>query len=144
MNDTINPQEHTLTFQRLLSAPPEAIFDAWTQPDQISEWWDPTGEKLASCTIDLRPGGAFRFETRGHAPPFTGTYKLIDRPSRLVFEAMGALGTVTLLPEGPSTAMTVTIRSPTPEHFEMFVKLGVDAGTRRTMDNLVEYAKKSA
>ena len=33
--------------------------------------------------------------------------------------------------------MSVSIRSPTAEHFEMFVKPGVQAGTSRTLDNLV-------
>jgi hypothetical protein len=34
--------------------------------------------------------------------------------------------------------MSVSIRSPSAEHFEMFVKLGVQAGTSKTLDNLVQ------
>jgi uncharacterized protein YndB with AHSA1/START domain len=137
MSDTIDRSAHTVSFQRLLSASPEDVFDAWTQPEQLSAWWDPSGARLAACAIDLRPGGGFRFETQGHAPPFSGTYSVVERPSRLVFEAMGAVGTVLLQPKAGGTAMLVTIRSPTPEHFAMFLELGVDTGTSKTMDNLV-------
>jgi uncharacterized protein YndB with AHSA1/START domain len=139
MSDMVDRREQTVSFQRTLSSTPEDVFDAWTRPERIAQWWDPTGAPLASCSIDLRPEGAFRFETHGHAPPFTGTYKLVERPGRLVFEAMGAIGTVTLQSKGNSTLMQVTIRSPSAEHFEMFLKLGVDTGTSKTMDNLVAY-----
>jgi hypothetical protein len=50
---------------------------------------------------------------------------------------MGAHGVITLAPEGGGTRMRVSIQSPSAEHFEMFVKLGVAEGTGRTLDNLV-------
>jgi len=56
---TIDHTTFTVTFQRLLSVPREEVFDAWTDPDQIKQWWDPTGAPLADCAVDLRPGGAF-------------------------------------------------------------------------------------
>ncbi|MFL5318478.1 MAG: SRPBCC domain-containing protein, partial [Myxococcaceae bacterium] len=125
MSDTIDKEQKTVSFERILSASPEAVFDAWTQPEQISKWWDPTGAPLVSCAIDLKPKGSFRFVTAGHAPPFEGVYEVIDRPKRLQFDAMGAKGTVTLRSHAQGTLMNVSIKSPSQEHFEMFVKLGV-------------------
>ena len=127
----------TLTFQRSLRASREEVFDAWTRPEQISEWWDPTGVKLARCTIDLRPEGAFTFVNEGHSPPFSGVYRVIERPARLVFEALGTVGTVILEPEGNLTRMKVTIRCSSAEQFEQFEKLGVGRNTDKTLDNLV-------
>lgn len=138
MSDTIDREQKTVSFERTLSASPEEVFDAWTQPEQMAQWWDPTGAPLVSCSIDLKPKGAFRFVTAGHAPPFEGVYEVIDRPSRLEFQAMGAKGTVTLRPHAHGTLMSVSIHSPSTEHFEMFVKLGVQTGTSKTLDNLVE------
>lgn len=126
----------TITFRRSFQATREAVFEAWTRPDQVRAWWDPTGAPLAECTIDLRVGGAFRFVNEGHSPPFEGVYRLVERPAQLVFEAMGAVGTVRLELDGSATAMTVTIRCASPEHLEQFLALGVDAGTARTLDNL--------
>src|SRR4051812_7579012 len=134
----------TITFERLLSAPREQVFDAWTKPEHVTEWWDPTGTPLSECTIDLRAGGTFRFVNRGnaHAPPFEGAYRVIERPAKLVFEALGAVGTVLLEERGADTHLTVTIRCASAEHLEQLVKVRVDAGTNQTLDNLVAYLQK--
>lgn len=137
MSDHADPARNTILFERVIEATPEEVFDAWTQPDQVTLWWDPTGAPLIACAIDLRPRGAFRFVSAGHAPPFEGHYELIDRPARLEFTALGAYGVVTLRAAGPGTRMNVEIRCASAEHFETFLKLGVQTGTGVTLDNLV-------
>lgn len=144
MQATIDQQTFTIAFERSLAASREEVFDAWTHPEQISQWWDPSGERLVACEIDLRPGGAFRFVNEGHSPPFAGTYSVIDRPARLVFDALGSVGTVLLDAVGDRTRMRVTIRCASKDHLEQFVKLGVAAGTDRTLDNLVQFVAKRA
>lgn len=141
MKTTIDKDTFTITFKRSFDAPREDVFDAWTDPERIKLWWDPTGTPLASCSVDLRPGGSFRFVNESHGPPFAGVYSEIDRPARLVFDAMGALGTVLLESDAgtSTTKMTVTIRCPSAAHLDQFVKLGVDTGTDRTLDNLVAH-----
>jgi uncharacterized protein YndB with AHSA1/START domain len=139
MQATIDQQTFTITFERRLSVPPEEVFDAWTRPERVSDWWDPTGARLVACEIDLRPGGAFSFVNAGHSPAFAGTYAVIERPTRLVFEAMGSVGTVTLAAESGGTYMRVTIRCASKEQLEHFVRLGVATGTDGTLDNLVRY-----
>ena len=142
MTDTIDRNERTFHFERLLDASCEDVFDAWTKPDEISQWWDPTGKKLTACTIDLKVNGAFRFVSDGHAPPFEGVYRVVDRPGRLEFEAMGALGRIVLEESAGKTRMRVSIRSPSEEHFEMFLKLGVNVGTSTTFDNLTAFVRR--
>ena len=133
-----------VTFGRLFAASREDVFDAWTDPDRIKVWWDPTGTPLADCAVDLRPGGSFRFVTASdHGPPFAGVYSSIERPARLVFDAMGAIGTVRLEAKAGTTSMTVTIRCASAEHLEQFVRLGVDSGTDRTLDNLVAHVTRN-
>lgn len=133
----------TITFQRTFAAPREDVFDAWTDPAQITHWWDPTGTPLAGCEVDLRPGGAFRFTMASdHAPPFAGVYRVVERPAQLVFDAMGAVGTVRLEAEAGATRMVVTIRCASADHLDQFVQRGVDAGTDRTLDNLVAHVAR--
>jgi uncharacterized protein YndB with AHSA1/START domain len=138
---TIDRTTFTITFQRTFRSSREDVFDAWTQPEQLAAWWDPTGAPLAECAVDLRPGGAFKLVNRdnAHGPPFAGVYRAIERPSLLAFDAMGSVGTVRLEIDGASTKMTVSIRCASAEHLEQFVKLGVDVGTARTLDNLVAH-----
>jgi uncharacterized protein YndB with AHSA1/START domain len=141
---TVDRATFTITFERSLAASREQAFDAWTKPEQVTAWWDPTGSPLVECAIDLRPGGAFKFVNGGHSPPFAGAYRAVERPAKLVFDAMGAVGTVLFESRGQKTHMTVAIRCSSAEHLEQFVKLGVDAGTNKTLDNLVGYLQKAS
>lgn len=56
---------------------------------------------------------------------------------------MGAIGTVRLEADASTTRMTVTIRCPSAQHLEQMVKLGVDSGTDRTLDNLVDHVTRA-
>jgi uncharacterized protein YndB with AHSA1/START domain len=136
-NYVIDQKSHTIRFERLLHTSRDEVFDAWTKPEEVSEWWDPDGVPLTSCEIDLRIGGSFSFVSRQHPEmPFGGIYREIVRPERLAFEAMGAMGHVVLRAVGDETNMTVEIVCRSAEHLEQFTKLGVAGGTSRTLDNL--------
>jgi uncharacterized protein YndB with AHSA1/START domain len=141
---TIDQENFSIAFERKIPASREDVFDAWTRPERVAEWWDPTGARLVACEIDLRVGGAFRFVNEGHSPPFTGTYSVIERPSRLVFDAGGASGTVTLETVGDTTRMRVTIRCASKDDLDRFVKMGVAPNTDRTLDNLVRFVARQA
>jgi uncharacterized protein YndB with AHSA1/START domain len=139
----IDDATHTIRFVRDLDAPPARVFAAWTDPEQLAQWWDATGEKLASCEIDLRPGGAFRFASRHHPDkPFAGVYYEIAPPTLLVFEANGARGKVMLAERAGGTRMTVEIACRSPDHLAQFMAMGIAAGTSRTLDNLASHLRK--
>lgn len=133
---------HTLRFTRRFAAPPERVFAAWTDAEQLACWWDAAGEPLLRCEIDLRVGGAFTFVSRGHPDmPFSGTYREIDPPWRLVFDAMGAEGRVLLNSNEGGTTMIVEIACASEARLQQFVAMGVAAGTSQTMDNLVVHLR---
>jgi hypothetical protein len=69
-------------------------------------------------------------------------YTTIERPSFLAFDALGAKGTVRLDAERGTTRMTVKIQCASFEHLSQFLKLGVDVGTEKTLDNLVAHIGK--
>ena len=134
---------HTVRFRRVLEARAHEVFEAWTQPEAITAWWDPAGQPLERCEVDLRPGGTFTFINRGHTgQAFTGTYSEIAPPDRLVIEALGAIGRVFLKELGETTEMRVEIACRSAEHLEQFAKLGVAQGTAMTLDNLVAFARR--
>jgi uncharacterized protein YndB with AHSA1/START domain len=142
-NIEIDRGAHTIRLTRVFDVPPAEIFQAWTLPEQVTCWWDAAGEPLAVCEIDLRPGGAFRFVTKGHPEmPFAGTYREIAPPERLVFEAIGATGRVVLRDVVGKTHMTVEIECRSAEQLEQYLKMGVDVGTSQTLDNLVAYVRR--
>lgn len=139
MRATIEKETLTLRFSRRLQASPERVFDAWTKPEIVAEWWDPAGRRLEACQIDLRVGGSFSFQNPNAQHPFTGTYVRIEPPNLLVFEAMGAVGTVLIEAAGAETQMQVSLRCASQDHLEQFVQMGIAAGTDRTLDNLVNH-----
>lgn len=134
--DTTEPDDLTFTFRRTLDATPDEVFDAWTLPELLSRWWDPSGTPLVRCEVDLRVGGSFRFENDGHSPAFFGVYRVVERPHRLEFDALGAHGTVSVTGNGARTDLRVTLRCGSAEQFDRFRELGVARNTSRTMDNL--------
>lgn len=49
-----------LVLERLVDAPRELVWAAWTEPQHVKKWFTPAPWSTAECEIDLRPGGIFR------------------------------------------------------------------------------------
>ena len=45
---------------RIIAAPREEVFRAWTEPEQIRQWWGPGEFTCPEAEVDLRPGGSYR------------------------------------------------------------------------------------
>jgi uncharacterized protein YndB with AHSA1/START domain len=82
-----------LVIERTLKAAPERIFDAFTDPVQLTKWWWPNGFTCPAAEVDLRVGGTYNISMEW--PDFIpasaqfshylgGEYFEIDRPHRLV------------------------------------------------------------
>ncbi len=78
----------TLTLKRRFDVPREAVFAAWTEPEQMVKWWGPDGCAAPICELDLRPGGAWRtciLSSDGKEHFVGGVYTVIDPPEKLTF-----------------------------------------------------------
>jgi uncharacterized protein YndB with AHSA1/START domain len=63
-----------LVLERVLDAPRELVWEAWTDPEHVKRWWAPRPYQTPECEMDLRPGG--KFYTRMTGPDgfdFSGT-----------------------------------------------------------------------
>lgn len=82
------PDEFALRIEREFAVPPERVFDAFTDPGQVAQWWGPEGMTCPHCDVDARPGGRYRTCIRqpGGAELWVGgVYREVERPRRLVF-----------------------------------------------------------
>lgn len=81
--------ERVLTLTRAIAASPERLFDAWTKPALIMQWWGPEGAAVAQHAFDVRVGGGWTTTLKNSMGPgsniCSGTYLVIDRPHHLAF-----------------------------------------------------------
>ena len=79
-----------LSFQlsRLVEAPPHRVFDAMTDPEQVTQWWGPKGFTCPEVTLDVRVGGSYRIAMQppeGELFHLAGEYLDVQPPSRLAY-----------------------------------------------------------
>ncbi len=79
----------TLEIKRLIKAPRERVFAAWTDPEQLKKWFGPDENFVVPLAkVDLRAGGKYRIQMKSPDGEFhtaVGTYREIKPPERLVF-----------------------------------------------------------
>lgn len=88
MSTKVAPKTLTLEVKRLIKAPRERVFAAWTTPDAIHKWFGPETCRVLSAQVDLRVGGEYRI--RAHSEPqgeveVGGVFREVKRPSRLAY-----------------------------------------------------------
>ncbi len=59
------PSPCEIAVARLIKAPPALVFQAWTDPVGISNWWGPRGFSTTTLGMDVRPGGKWRHIMHG-------------------------------------------------------------------------------
>jgi uncharacterized protein YndB with AHSA1/START domain len=142
------PSDRSIVITRDFDAPRTVVFEAWTHAKHVKQWWDPNRVPLAICEIDLRPGGAFRFVNQGSdgtTHPFTGTYREIAAPGRLVFATRVApsggetIGTLVFSEHKGRTTLTLTMECASQEDRDALLRMRVDVGTTHTLSNLADY-----
>ncbi len=58
-------QETDLVLERTLDAPVDLVWEAYTNPEHIKQWFAPKPYKIIEVELDLKPGGIFRFRMIG-------------------------------------------------------------------------------
>ena len=107
--------ERELVVTRTFNAPARIVFEAWTKPELLRQWWVPKsmGMSLLSCEMDVRVGGKYRLEFAygDSQSTFFGTYKEVTPHSRLVWtneeSDEGSVTTVTFEEKGGKTLLVL-------------------------------------
>ena len=140
--------DRTIVIEHTFDAPRALVFKAYTDRDSIPRWWGPRRLTTTVDQMDVRPGGAWRFVSRGADGAefaFRGVYREIVPPERLVwtFEFEGAPGhvsleTVTFEEQGGKTKVTNTALYQTAGDRDAMLKSGMEGGVKETMERLDE------
>jgi len=87
MNQSDTQQAQELVFERVLDAPRERVWEAWTDPEHIKQWWGPKDFTAPSIESDFREGGKYLWAMKGPDGQeywSTGTFNEIVPMERLV------------------------------------------------------------
>jgi uncharacterized protein YndB with AHSA1/START domain len=141
------PSDREITMTRVFDAPRNLVFDAWTKPELVRRWLlGPPGWTMPVCEIDLKVGGAYRFEWLGQDGTrmgMGGVYREIVIPERIVNTQLfdvdwtggETLGTLLLTEQGGKTTLTNSVLYSSREARDAALRTrmaeGVEAGYAR-------------
>lgn len=139
--------DRQIVISRLFQAPPERVFQAWIERDQVKRWWGPKGFTVTIDEMDVRPGGSWRFTMHGPDGvdyPNLIVYEEITAPQRLVYthsspgtDDPGFRTTVTLDDFMGMTALTMRGVFPSAEaRDDVIEKYHAVEGGNETLDRL--------
>jgi uncharacterized protein YndB with AHSA1/START domain len=104
----------TLSLERVIKAPVELVFEAWTNQEHIKHWWGPNGFTNSISKMDVRPGGDWNLVMcgpDGRDYPNHNRYVEVVPNAKLVLEHVDFphfLMTITFEPQGNNTLLRVT------------------------------------
>lgn len=143
--------DREITATRVFEAPRELVFDAWTDPKHIAQWWGPKGFTNTIHTMDVRPGGVWDFIM--HGPDGVDyknkvIYREVVRPERLTYDHVsGPLFhvTVTFEAQGEKTQVTMTMLFDSAKlRNQAAEKYGAVEGLNQNLGRLADHLPKLA
>jgi uncharacterized protein YndB with AHSA1/START domain len=152
-NETlVNTASREIVITRLLNAPRELVFKAWTEPEHLVKWWGPRGFWNSIHEIDVKTGGKWLYTM--HGPDGTDypnwiVFDEVVEPERITYSHGGSKkgdpedaqfkGIVTFEAEGNKTRLTMRqVFSTAKERNHVVEKYGAIEGGRQTFDKLEE------
>ena len=152
MTDT--PDANEIAITRIYDSPVQLVWDAWTDPEQVAQWWGPRGFTLTTHSKDLRPGGSWVYTMHGPDGvdyPNKTQYLEVEPYARLVYDHGGNDDrpplfrvTVVFTEMRGKTKMEMRMTLPTPEAAEETKRYIKKAGGNSTWDRLAEYLEKES
>ncbi|NDZ13224.1 polyketide cyclase [Variovorax sp. WS11] len=126
--------ERAFIHSRLIDAPRERVFKAFSEPEHLARWWGPNGFTSTFQTFELRPGGHWRFVMHGPDGadyPNENVFIEVVAPERLVLDHLSEdhhfLMTITFTPQGNKTLVGWRQVFDTPAHKERIAGVVAEA-----------------
>jgi uncharacterized protein YndB with AHSA1/START domain len=144
---TIDRDRRELVMTRVFDAPRELVFQVYTDPELVPQWWGIGGTTIVD-EMDVRPNGRWRYVQRdadGSEFAFRGVYQEVVPPERLAytFEFEGMPGhvvreTISFDELDGKTKLTSTSVYETLADLEGMLQSGAEAGAEITWDRLAD------
>lgn len=144
--------DREIVIERIFDAPRELVWEAWTNPEHVAQWWGPDGFSTSIEKMDFRVGGAWKLVMHGPDGtnyPNSSVFREIVAQERIVFSHGGGreggpgahfLSTWTFEPLGKRTRVTMRLVFDTAADRDLVVReYGAVEGGKQTLARLAEY-----
>jgi uncharacterized protein YndB with AHSA1/START domain len=140
--------DRELLLTRVLDAPIELVWEVWTDPEHIANWWGPEGFTNTISKMDLKPGG--EWDLVMHGPDGTdyknkSVFKEVVPHKKIVYEHVSGpkfLATVQFEKQGNKTLLTWHMLFESREVFLQTVKtFKADEGLKQNIEKLNAYLR---
>lgn len=134
---------------RVVDAPRELVWKAWTDREQVAQWWGPNGFTNTIQEMDMRPGGVWRFVM--HGPDHVDyqnkiIFEEIVKPERLAYTHVSGpkfQATATFDEQGGKTKLTMRMVFDTAAERDRTVQVfGAIEGAKQTLERLNQHVAK--
>jgi uncharacterized protein YndB with AHSA1/START domain len=143
------PGSHQITITRSFDAPRDQVYQAFTDPKAVAQWWGLRDSETIVDELEARPGGRWRFVERskdGGEDAFHGVYHDAVAPERIVytFEYEGMPGhvlleTIALEERDGRTQMTDSSVFQSVADRDGMLASGMESGAAESLDRLDDY-----
>ena len=140
-----NTKDREISITRTLNAPIDLVWEAWTTPEHIAQWWGPNGFTNTVSKMDLQPGGEWLLVM--HGPDGTdyknkSTFKEIIPHKKIVFDhvAPNFTATIEFQAQGDKTFLKWHMLFESAELFIQVVKtFKADEGLKQNVEKFQAY-----
>jgi uncharacterized protein YndB with AHSA1/START domain len=79
--------EDDVFLTRVIDAPRDLVWSAFTRAEHLAQWWGPAGTSCRVLALDVRPGGVFHYGMQSPGGEMFGkfTYREVEEPEHIVF-----------------------------------------------------------
>ena len=152
---TVNKEKNTINVEREFAADLDLIWDAWSKPELLDQWWAPKPYKTITKHMDFRTGGHWlysmvspqnivhwcRRDFEKVSPPvsFSAHDGFCDEQGNRNLEFPRYLWTVAFSEEATTTTVSITIKFDKLADLEQIITMGFKEGFTMALDNLDQY-----
>jgi uncharacterized glyoxalase superfamily protein PhnB/uncharacterized protein YndB with AHSA1/START domain len=157
-NFTVNKENSTIHVQREFAADLDLVWDAWTKPEILDQWWAPKPYRVQTKSMDFREGGRWFYamispENEAHwcladykkidvKKSYTGLDAFCDEAGNINTEFPRSQWTNTFQENKNTTTVNISIKYETFADLEKIISLGFKEGFTMAMGNLDQYIEE--
>lgn len=150
MTTTAQVNSNKLSIERVFDASIALVWQAWTEPDLIKQWWGPIGFTSTIHKMEIKDGGEWNLTM--HGPDGTdyrneSVFLEMRKHEKIVYDHLtGPRFVTTVLFEdlGTQTKILMSMEFPSAEQLQQAIKtFGADKGLDDTMDRLKQFLQNN-